>query len=228
MKESMPQKELECELSFRVNHNPIISRLQKEASQHWSQIHEHGHDGPEVITFPGRRGAHVLRKDNYEHKLGELSKNRASLGDFDAHPPPTKPLYPANFGAEDFMRRSVGGYVVKYGENHAMTLQRILELGQLQAAQGRYIEAEVWLCKVFLGYQALFGRIHPKTIAVAKALLVALEAQRDGRSVDSVHGDARTMRIVPQLGRSYDELVLEAERLRCHIAVASRVLGTRR
>ena len=66
------------------------------------------------FPFAGREGVWARELPNvYESKLTRLARARAANGDWAAAPPRTKPGDPANFGAEDFMRRAVGGSALK-------------------------------------------------------------------------------------------------------------------
>ena len=127
--------------------------------------------GEVAIPMAGRVG-HANRElfNIYEHELERMAKVRAAKGDFAAHPPASKPLDPANFGAEDFMRRAVGGNVHHMGRGHPTTLLSYIEQGRLMAQQARWQEAEDW---IRMGHEGLcndMGPNHPTVLDVAMSL----------------------------------------------------------
>ena len=134
------------------------------------------------FPFAGREGVWARELPNvYESKLTRLARARAANGDWAAAPPRTKPGDPANFGAEDFMRRAVGGDVKLLGWGHPTTLKALAELGRMQFDQGRPDEAERWLRFALKGMENDYGPFHPTTIETCDMPADALEAQVRGR-----------------------------------------------
>ena len=124
-----------------------------------------------AIPMPGRVGLKSRTLFNaYEHELSQLALVRMSKGDFEAHPPLSKPLDPANFGAEDFLRRAAGGNVSLMGAGHPTTLNALYDMGRMMAAQGRYAEAEYWLRRAAQGISADMGPNHPNTLRIKRDL----------------------------------------------------------
>lgn len=147
---------------------------------------------------PGRASRRALL-NLAEHRCDRLARHRTAVGDFAAHPPHTKPIDPANFGAEDLARRAVGGNVAKLGIEHVTTLDSLASLARMQHRQGRHIEAEPWARRALAGFRVEIGPCHPSTLEIAALLVAIVEAQLDSAAEpeNAVHGDAVQMRHVP-------------------------------
>ena len=168
---------------------------------------------------PGRGGCRSLANST-EHRLAQLAKARTHHRDFEAHPPASKPLDPANFGAEDMMRRATGGNIEKLGPDHPTTLGSFAELARLQIAQNRFVEAEYWLLRSFKGMKRQLGPNHPETLEVARTLAEVAERQLEGHiGAEQCHGDAADFRL-PLVRETDDKLLRMSLALRRRIAMA--------
>mmetsp|Transcript_5637 Transcript_5637/g.7001 ORF Transcript_5637/g.7001 Transcript_5637/m.7001 type:complete len:325 (-) Transcript_5637:420-1394(-) len=129
-----------------------------------------------IWPLPGREGVNSIGPI-YENNLQNLGNFRAQNKNYDPSPARTKPLNPSLFGAEDFLRRAVGGNAANLGWSHPKTMNSLKDLAQAQKDQGRPIQAERLLRKAHYELINIFGPYHPNTLEITNLLAAVIEDQ---------------------------------------------------